>query len=1689
MCRNKILEKLLAIILIFTLTFANFAFVTESLATSLVETLFGSNAETGSKNVEFEAYFGSSEGKETQVVSDVNNEELTINVNLGVYESGYLKDGKIVIAEAEEGAGINFEVKKDFELPELVQNFEDNTFYLRQVDCATEANVFSIPIKYVNEKYVDDANLSKDAKVLFTGVYVDNEGDENEVSREINLNVSWKDERTVRVESEVTKFIDYGSGVILQTLVKVDNTTENENSLPVKSSELTINVPTYDGKVPTGVDVVSNSTQGTNGKLAGDVSFGPDNWSYDEENHTVNIHVENQKESVQVIPHEEEFLRDESTITVEDRYYNIPGVDQYIITYTYADETMGKEQSVNSNVSAKVTMFSGSNVDNNIYVSTVEGDVTYDIVEQVGNVVSLSSENETNEVSKAYMYVNYNHNDRYEIEYKSKTILNISYKDIVKNLIAEDVETFYMLKDGSKVPSNDLRYKEVSISKANFDEILGENGQIRVLDENSNEIVVINKDTAVNEEGNIVVNLENVSKVKFETSAPIVEGNLVINKVRVSNVASIDKATLANAKEIVNSEKISANYAYVNSTVEVANTETVTELKDTSSNAKLVMDRDSLSTLTTNENVELRIELNNAVETSDVFGHSEYRIELPENITNVDVTDYSMAYGEGLTISSLTVDGRVINVVVDGVQDGINSGVLSNGANIKIYANIKADLYTPAKTDKVVLTYANSEATNVENEGRAEVEFNYSAPTGLVAVNSTVNYNNAGTVLASVRQGAKVDMIDIYSEAKVATMEVIIMNNNQNVVNNVSILGRIPFEGVKDIETGEDLGTTVDSKLVSGLVSDERNGAAFNIYYSENGEATKDLNDSSNGWTTEFNENTKSYLIVPVDPNYEMKETDILRFTYQYEIPANLPHNETMYGTFLAYYTNVSDIAVTDEVSAPDPIGLTTGAGPEITPNASAEKTTVKGAEEFKYKVSVENTGKQVAENVEVKVDIPQYAEFVEVLSENENITHTVEDKLVVRIDSLQIGEKLEFEVVYKAQEVTMERNLKIGAVVTAKDLGKEVEVKPITIKIVESQIEVHGFTYDPVHEAEYLQIGDEIDVRFFINNLSDSPVDNVVIKQVLPAETDYVESHIFEGYEDKEVPNGSYDESTRTITWTINRLEAEETINYGYHIKVVSLPEGITDYRVSMIQKVSIPGEENAYESNDLVLKIGRPVIEVVQTSTTTETYVTEGQAIKYLFTIKNTGSVNAENISLVDKIPDGLVVRSIHYTVDGVNVKQRVSSNEQAVVNMTLAPSHESVVEIEALASSLNGVQEKTVTNKGSLSAENNSGEVIETNEITHIIEADANKTNEVVEESNSNVNASKTQSSNSNIVKTYKITGVAWEDGDGDGARQSGETLLPGISVKLVNSDTGTIVRTATTDANGAYTFSGIENGNYLVLFDYDTVRYTVATYQKAGVDSGVNSDAFTTQVDQDGKTRNAAITDVVRIQNGSVSNIDIGLVNAATFDLELKAAITNITVQSRQGTENIDFKDGSTLAKAEIGSKYISGSTVIITYNIKVANKGELKGFAKEIVDYLPEGMEFNSSMDANKNWYTGTDGNLYSTYLANTELAPGQETSFELVLTKQMTEENTGIINNLVEIAKDYNIYGVSDKNSTPANKAQGENDIGSADTIILIRTGEALIYTSVIITTEILGAIVAFMAYTKLVSKKRKGGV
>lgn len=79
----------------------------------------------------------------------------------------------------------------------------------------------------------------------------------------------------------------------------------------------------------------------------------------------------------------------------------------------------------------------------------------------------------------------------------------------------------------------------------------------------------------------------------------------------------------------------------------------------------------------------------------------------------------------------------------------------------------------------------------------------------------------------------------------------------------------------------------------------------------------------------------------------------------------------------------------------------------------------------------------------------------------------------------------------------------------------------------------------------------------------------------------------------------------------------------------------------------------------------------------------------------------------------------------------------------------------------------------------------------------------------------------------------------------------------------------------------------------------------------------------------------------------------------------------------------------------------------------------------------------------------------------------------------MTQENTGTIINKAEISKHYNEYMLNDINSTPANRNEKENDMGRADVIISINTGNVVLYISVI-----MSAIVAIGVGTYFIKKK-----
>ena len=196
------------------------------------------------------------------------------------------------------------------------------------------------------------------------------------------------------------------------------------------------------------------------------------------------------------------------------------------------------------------------------------------------------------------------------------------------------------------------------------------------------------------------------------------------------------------------------------------------------------------------------------------------------------------------------------------------------------------------------------------------------------------------------------------------------------------------------------------------------------------------------------------------------------------------------------------------------------------------------------------------------------------------------------------------------------------------------------------------------------------------------------------------------------------------------------------------------------------------------------------------------------------------------------------------------------------------------------------------------------------------------------------------------------------------------------------------------------------------------------------------------------------------------------------MQLDKYISKVTVQNNKTLTNT--YENATLVKQEIDAKQVASTMVVVEYTIKVTNKGDVSGYVKKIADYLSKDYKFNSEL--NKSWYQSGD-DLYCTSLANEEIKPGESKEVKLTVIKEMTENNTGLVNNTAEIVSSYNEFGLKDINSTEGNKVKGENDMGSADLIISIRTGQAIMAISLVILAIVILGISIFLLRRFIITK------
>jgi len=1603
---TKTKTKVTALFLAFMMLFANVSYAGSAI-------LEEQSKAVNKAKIEFDVYFQNKEKEVTHYKDLEVGEEETLNLSIKV-EEGYLTNANVKIEDA------NFKVldtNKQFDIIQSISS-DKNKIELNQIR-KDESVVLKVPIEINADSSFSVEDLSKQAKITLEGTYVNNKGKEVKITKSINVETAIDGTAESLISQEVVKYVPFNvngeKGVILQTLVKSKLV---DNKLPVKTTKLEIEIPSLSKIEPEKIILTSKGTMATNG-LQGK--------TYSEEEYKI--------EDGKIIL---EIQNDKSKLS-----WNKNVEDEIILTCVYNEKAVADKQELNLNAKSEITYYAKETK-----TAKQESKQKLELTEKVGELVTAKVNTSEETLYKGHMLAQAGKNT----EFVTNLELNIGYNELVDKIVFKD-EVSYVDENQNSYPSNAL-YTYTKISKENLLEVLGEDGYINIYNEANKKIAELNKD-------NLEVKYETETKgLIFETSKPITVGILKIENGRGIKPLEYSKAQVQMFKTF----KINLNAKLLKDEKQIISTSEVKEiaLENPTSQAEIQISNPNLSTIVKNEGIELRVVLKTTDAKAALYKNPKIEITLPKYITNIDVNNVKLVYDKELKIVNAqkgkNKNGNiVIKIDFAGEQTKYNAEWITEGSTIILETNMEVNALTPTRTEKALLT-----VTNENTEGKVEqsADINFIAPTGVETVSQITNFGKQDVVTIGAKRG--VGEIPVNGGAKTGVVKIAAINNYLYNLENVVILGRTPFAGNKGISDGKDLGSTFTAKVMSDIMLDT--GITSNdiqVYYSSNGEATRDLNDINNTWVIDRNllSEVKSYMIV-LD-GHKFNTGDVLGFSYQIEIPANLARNENTFGTFAIYYEREKIVEEngTSKITA-NPMqvaeggicGVSTGTGPELKVELKSdleEGTKITSRKTANFEVNVKNDGILTAENVTVKVDLPQNISGI-IYNETAktNIVDTTSREVNIVIPKIEAGEtgntnfKLQMRP-YSENDIqekgVQEGRVGIKAEATVQGYEDKFTSNETSYVMSREDNKETEITMSVTAVPSIVSTGDGVQYLVEVTHNASNALNNVQIKCKMPQGLKFKST-------DK---NGIYDESTDTITWNFEKLNSELLAIY---VDVEEIEDGIYEKDIPIVLTATCAESSETFTNKVHNIQIRKQGYSISQLSSISEGEIKAGQEIIYAITVKNIGSKIAP-FTIKDVLPKELEFVNYSYNKNGDIITVDEIAGNTITISPTLGIGDTLVIYVTAIARAID--TSKEIANKVTLYSEEISE--IEANEVVHTL-----------------VGTSSGNQPGDNIPneerKKYTISGVAWVDADKNGRRDTGEEFLPNINVYLLNSTNRKIVRETKTNDNGVYNFQDVEQGNYLVAFEYDTEKYELTTYQADGVDESNNSDTIKIDMKLKDKIQSYAVTNTIALNNNKY-NIDLGLLDNPKFDLEMTKGIDLIQVSNSQGTKSYTY-DHADIAKVEIPEKYMEGSVIAITYSFRITNTGAVSGYVNKVVDYKSKDLTFSTSL--NPEWNLENDGSIYTNITAGEEIKPGETLEFPLILTKTMTKENTGISSNIAEIAEVTNDLGLDDIDSTPGNRNTGEDDLGTADIIVAVKTGGILIGGGIVL---IIIAIFAFGAY------------
>lgn len=1533
--------------------------------------------------ITFNAQILDSEGKEVKE-ADITS-ELNLHLSIAVKE-GNLKNVNLDLSNC------NFKLKDESGIDQI------NAGETKELD-------FKIVARNDDQFKLDLLNM--ESKIKLTGTY-SNDNKTEEVNKEKTVSVKWNAQELYNMDDETkkaTKVLE--NEIITNKTYTIDGEEKRvvqvkiksgikDNIYPIEKTQITAN-PLESGKKEEGkfvaenelkaekVEVAAYSTMATNGK-DGSINFGTveenklGSWQYDSESGKITITVNNSK--------------DENNCVAWAKN----AVDEFVVTYIYNEESV-------KNVNAFRTV-----VESNLKLYTDEGEHKKTVRYWVTNTEKAMPIELNIQAPESLSKRNIQKGE----SFAEAWTLNISNTQIGGNILAVSELDKLNIADSEDIKPVTY-YNATYINKEDFINILGENGEIVILNMATGaELGKITKESTIENNDKIlgISYSENASQIGVQISKPVKAGKLSIASRKTLNISSVEEYVSKIDK--IDSLTINAIAGIQKAGEEdfIYSTEIISKqisLVSPKSNAELGInlgkDKETLPVGEENK-VDFTVTLHTSKETDKLFNNPTVQIELPEQVKEASIVENTegISNANGLELNGITINNNIIEVKLTGNQ-GEYVDYNGQDTTITFSANLKTPELQPTTTGDIKLTVVNGEEKIEDSK-----QVTFSAEKGIILANSISNYNGEEPEILAIKENSKTGLL---SEEKSAIAQVkgTIINNTEKDIENVVVVGTFAGEG----------------STITPILKEQIAVENATVEYSADGQTWEVYN-------AEKASTYKNYKITFA----KLADKSITTFTYKIEIPENLGANKSMNSTYAIKIEDKAQKAATITLETPQKI--------EIEVSAKAISDTIYEEQEVTFTVDVTNKSNVTAKNVSIEASLPEELELV---SKPENF-------------DIEAGKTVTKTITAKVKALPEETKQKdITTTIKATPNGKEDQAKTVEVKNVVKQanlkIEVNSYIEDS--EEKKAEVGDIIQYEITLKNASESEMKNIEIINKIPKETKLVEGYMLildeeldEYVEDKNI--SKKDLGNNIYSWSILELKGKEEKTLIVRVELESLTEN------KIKNEIAIKCEQEFGKDNQYIIQVLNEVkapakVTATMSSPTENAEVKENDEIIYNILIKNEGESLA-NINIEDILPEGLSVEKAEYKI-GDEKSEEIEYNPGTVNLYEITLKQNEELNIKIICTVTDKVTKEKISNSATISMKGSKD--IKTNEVMHRV-----KVNPEIPDK-PGIDEPDTDKPDTPTDKTYSISGTAWLDENEDGIKDEKEKLLKGILVKIKQINEDNVAEylkgedgkeiTAITDNDGKYEFKELKAGKYIIEFEYNTKTYKLTPV--------TNKDSVpTAPTTSEGTT---VKTDTLNVTNENIENINIGLVLNSKFDLELNKYITKVTVQNNSGTTEYNYKNEQ-LAKVEIKAKQMASSTVLVEYQIEVKNNGAVPGTATVIADYLPKGLKFNSEM--NTNWYQGTDGNLYTEELKDIVLEPGESKQVKLVLTKAMTSNSTGTFTNAAEIYEDKNDFGLVDTNSTPANKEQKENDYSTAELIISTATGSPMMYIGIIITSMII---------------------